>query len=935
MKKTKNLADFFRKRLEYCVAAVVLALFVALSMSDAGRGVEFRLYNWLLALKPAPTERHDVLMVNIDDSAIEEVGAWPWSRDVIADVLIRMRETGAKYAVFDIEYLNPGQTGVNRAYVKNEFPAQFSGVRDEVLQYVKDFTDAVESKNIPLSYVGEVGGELGGYISSDMASLSDSITANIFRDNDAYFAQAIHFFGNAYLTINSQRINTTDESKPAEDFAYEHIMLSNVDDPHRLIPAENLLTRQEGDADTEPGIAPAILPLLSKVRGAGFPNVVIDPDGVRRRIPLLAEYNGKYVAQLVFAPIIDILQPEKIVRSGNHITLVNALDPENPSSDKRADLKIPLDEHGRFLINWLKKMFSDSSNPENSSFRHVSVTAFIRADALEEKLVDNLSAIDALGIKTASGYLSYHDAVQWLLASRKDLDAWKTGLLDGTRDDYDGYFAAKKEFFSNYGQFLDGGYDTEIYDTFDRVGAATGDAKYAELKESVKKNFDVYREEFTAYGEQIAFLENAGAGSFCILGNTATGSTDLGVNPFRKSYPNVGTHANIYNTIMTRQFIYPLPSWASWALALVLCWIVAIANRKITSLAGRIAFGLAASVFAFVGVLGAFAAFRVYVSLFVPLFSVVMTFVMISILKFVFSEQEKSFLRKAFSTYLSADVVDQIVSHPEALKLGGQEKRITALFTDIKSFSSLSEKVTPEHLVQILNKYLTVMSDIVLEQRGTIDKYIGDAIVSFFGAPIDLPDHAKKACLAAVRMKEAEDRLNEEFRAAGDVPMEIHTRIGVNTGAMVVGNMGTDNKMNYTIMGNDVNLAARLEGVNKQYATWILASESTWDATEGMFLGRKLDRVRVVGINTPVQLYNVMAVRAEATEKAVALVESFDLGIDAYREKRFAESLAHFEDCVEIDHSDEPSKIFRDRLAELVKSGVADDWSDVINMTSK
>ena len=207
--------------------------------------------------------------------------------------------------------------------------------------------------------------------------------------------------------------------------------------------------------------------------------------------------------------------------------------------------------------------------------------------------------------------------------------------------------------------------------------------------------------------------------------------------------------------------------------------------------------------------------------------TVVVTFLLVSILKFIFSEQEKSFLRKAFTMYLSSDVVNQIVEDPSLLKLGGQEKQITALFTDIKSFSTLSEKVTPEHLVEILNKYLTVMSDIVLEQKGTIDKYIGDAIVSFFGAPIDLPDHASRACLAAVRMKQAEEKLNEEMMAANETPMPIYTRIGVNTGAMVVGNMGTNNKMNYTIMGNDVNLAARLEGVNKAYGTWILVSEST------------------------------------------------------------------------------------------------------------
>jgi adenylate cyclase len=935
MKKTNGIGEFFKKRLEYCVALFALVLFTLISVSDSGRRIEFSLYNTLLTIKPAPVERKDVLLVNIDDSAIEDIGAWPWSRDVLADLLIRLREAGGKYAVFDIEYLNPGQTGVNRSYVKNELPAQFAGTKNGILGYVNDFSQAVATQSIPLSYVPDVSKEMSGYINQDMDSLSGSITGNIFRDNDEYFASAIHFFGNAFLTINSEKINTLGDAKPAEDYAHAHLMFTNVVDADGLIPKENALTRNEKETRAEKGIAPAILPLISKARGAGFPNVVIDKDGVRRRIPLLVEHEGAYVGQLVFTPILNMLQPEKIVRTGNRLVLEKALDPDNPASGKRADITIPLDEDGRILVNWVKKKFTVPEHPELSSFRNISVSAFKHADELEEKVIDNLASIEALNIKTAKGYLSYHDAVVWLRAARKDLDGWKADLLSGKKDDFDAYFAAKKEFFSNYGQFLDGGYDTEIYDTIDRVSAASGDTKYAKIKKDIQNNFRIYRDEYKAYIEQEASLEKVCALSFCVIGYTGVGTSDLGVNPFQKEYPNVGTHANIYNTIMTRQFIMPLPMWVSWLVALGVCYLVALGNRRIKSLQGRVAFGVASSVFTFLLFAALFSFARIYIELFVPLLSVILTFILVSILRFMFSEQEKSFLRKAFTTYLSPDVVDQIVDNPGLLKLGGQEKQITALFTDIKSFSTLSEKVTPEHLVQILNRYLTVMSDIVLEEKGTIDKYIGDAIVSFFGAPIDLPDHAKRACLAAIRMKEAEDRLNEEFKEAGDVPMEIHTRIGVNTGAMVVGNMGTDNKMNYTIMGNDVNLAARLEGVNKQYGTWILVSESTWNATEGMFVGRKLDRVRVVGINTPVQLWNLVAVRSEATPQLIALTDRFNLAIDAYREKRLDDAIMLFTKCLESHPDDAASSIFLERVRELKKSGLPAEWSDIINMTSK
>ena len=929
----KAIKSLFKKKLEYLSAAIVLILFILLSLSQSGIKTQNNMYDTMLHLKPAPREREDILLVNIDDVAIEEIGAWPWSRDVIAEALVRLREVGGKHVVFDIEYLSPGQPGVNRAYVRSEFPKAYAEVQHDVLSYLAEFSEAVATGNVPLEYIPEVSTDMNSYIESRLVNLSSSITGNIFRDNDAYFADALKFFGNSYLTINSEKINESDEAGKAEKYAREHFLYTIVDDPNKLIEEENALTRHDSQYDE--GIAPAILSLLSRVAGAGFPNVTIDEDGVRRRIPLLVEHEGAYVAQLVFSPILRILDPQRIVRKDYRLILVNARDPDSLDSGLRQDLTIPLDEDGRMLINWLNKEFSVKDKPEEGSFTSISIYALKLCDTYEEKLVDNLSVLESMGIRTSQGYLSYHDAVVWLSSAYRDIETWKLDLLSESRSDYDDYFSARKSFFLDYSQFLDGGFDTEIYETLERIAAATGETSYLEMKTNISSNFDIYRNDLVTYQKQEAELEKVCAQKFCVIGYNGVGTSDLGVTPFEKLYPNVGTHANIYNTIMSRQFITPLPNWFSWLVAFVFCFLTALMYQKIKSLKGRLAIGVSSTVFVFALGLALFAGFNIYLPIFVPLFSVFLTFLLVSILRFVFSEQEKSFLRKAFTMYLSSDVVNQIVEDPSLLKLGGEQKQITAIFTDIKSFSTLSEQVTPEHLVEILNKYLTVMSDLILEQKGTIDKYIGDAIVSFFGAPIDLPDHAARACLSAVRMKEAELILNKEMLAAGETPMPIYTRIGINTGAMVVGNMGTDNKMNYTIMGNDVNLAARLEGVNKKYGTWILASDSTWQATKGMFLGRKLDRVRVVGIDKPVQLHNVMAVRSEASAEMVALADRFNFAIDAYRAKDFSKALLMFTKCIELVPDDEPSKIFLDRVKILLKEGVPEDWSDIVSMTSK
>jgi class 3 adenylate cyclase len=223
-------------------------------------------------------------------------------------------------------------------------------------------------------------------------------------------------------------------------------------------------------------------------------------------------------------------------------------------------------------------------------------------------------------------------------------------------------------------------------------------------------------------------------------------------------------------------------------------------------------------------------------------------------------------IRHAFSTYLSDDVVEEVISDPARLKLGGINRHMTALFSDVRNFTGIAEVLAPEHLVDLLNYYLSTMSDILLEQKGTIDKYQGDSIMSFFGAPIELADHALHACTAAITMKRTEAEGNRYILEKGISPSPLLTRIGINTGDMVVGNMGTQKKMNYTIISNAVNIASRLEGVNKMYGTWILAPDATISETKNRLLTRRLDRVKLVGINEAVRIYEILETKTDAAD---------------------------------------------------------------------
>ncbi|MDC7127112.1 MAG: adenylate/guanylate cyclase domain-containing protein, partial [Spirochaetales bacterium] len=316
-------------------------------------------------------------------------------------------------------------------------------------------------------------------------------------------------------------------------------------------------------------------------------------------------------------------------------------------------------------------------------------------------------------------------------------------------------------------------------------------------------------------------------------------------------------------------------------------------------------------------------------------FFVFLVFMFMSLAKFFETSQEKSYIRNAIGHYLSYDVINSLIDDPDKLSLGGQKKNMTAMFTDIKSFSTISEQLDPSDLVNVLNMYLTEMSNIVMDSGGTIDKYEGDAIIAFFGAPVDYPDHAKKACSAAVKMKKLEAEMNTKFMGEGFIPSPLLTRIGVNSGDMVVGNMGTARKMDYTIMGNAVNLAARLEGVNKQYNCWKLISSMTADELGDSFLLRSLDRVRVVGINEPVRLYELVDELSYADEKTKECIGLFHDALEEFEKRDWVKSYKLFKKVQELSPEDGPTKIYIKRCVEYNKKAPSDDWDGVFNLTSK
>ncbi|MBF0159414.1 MAG: hypothetical protein HQL58_07800 [Magnetococcales bacterium] len=297
------------------------------------------------------------------------------------------------------------------------------------------------------------------------------------------------------------------------------------------------------------------------------------------------------------------------------------------------------------------------------------------------------------------------------------------------------------------------------------------------------------------------------------------------------------------------------------------------------------------------------------------------------------ADQQKRMIQGAFGQYLSPKVVDILLKDPNKLSLGGEQRVMTALFSDLAGFSTISEKLSPAELVQLLNEYLTAMCDIITRYDGTVDKFEGDAIMAFWGAPVDQPDHAQLACLAAIDMQqymtEMRLRLRSERRPA------LHVRIGLNSGPMVVGNMGSKQRMNYTVMGDAVNLAARLEGANKFYGSHTILSHNTWRMVQEAVDVRELDTIRVVGKNDPVTIYQLLARKGEVSESMTTTVSLYQQGLACYRARNFRTALNWFDQLLIVDDSDGPARAYRERCLEFMRHPPAEDWDGVYQLTAK
>ncbi len=420
-----------------------------------------------------------------------------------------------------------------------------------------------------------------------------------------------------------------------------------------------------------------------------------------------------------------------------------------------------------------------------------------------------------------------------------------------------------------------------------------------------------------------------------LVGGAAMGIADYIITPFSTSMPGLALHATVIDNILTRNFLNK-PSWtrifdlfAIIALGLVIGFVLPRIN-------------------AFKGFLFALMLFSAYIFwarwLFVesgillnmvyPLLGLVLTYIVLTVFSYFTEERERRRIKKTFSHYVASDVIEEMLEDPNRLKLGGEVKTLTVLFSDLSGFTRYSEKYRPEEMVNILNEYFTEMTDEVFSNHGTLKEYVGDELMAIFGAPVENFRHADQACDAALAMRNRLRALRLEWAELGRP--QLTARTGVNSGSMLVGNLGSVHRFAYGVLGDQVNLGSRLEGLNKQYGTEILIGQNTASLVKDEFVLREIDSVRVVGKKEAVKVFELVSRSTDPVSREQS--EFFDLyaeGLSVYRQRQWQKAQKLFQQASNMVGRDQSCLVMADRCRIYLDQPPPDDWGGVYQATKK
>jgi len=839
--------------------------------------------------EPAP----EVVHIDIDDGSLDAVGRWPWPRERLAEAVGLLHECGARDIALDIILPEP-----------------------QKVRYVSEATEV--------------------YDAPGAAVVHEAPPVPVF--DDALLADAIRTAGATvpmHIDLDAPRPSQKPALLPAEASLAEYIASAPPRDREVLRKTYLRLRAQRAlrpfALDTTDGGAPsgAMVPPLvtfaAAAGGTGFVTVQPDLDGTVRRIPLLTRAGGGVYPQFALALAVRELGRRhdgcEITAEKGRLTL------RGGDGFRRG---IPLDDSHNLLITWA---------PEpKAPPRHLSAAGVLRAARLRND-VERRGRLARVTQLALAQKLNQTD----LLALFAEADALYAQRVSSRRARY---MAALYDPANIPPEPVDlAGAEAEVEARIDELVAEMREFYLSQPPEdpAARKVFDelkVLDKRLDALGtlnardeqliaDELARLRRHVEGKVCLIGSTATGAADFVPTPMNPRTPGVVVHANVFNTIISGQFVRAAHPGVGVAIILAAGAAVALVTALARVWLAAVATVLLAAAHTLFSFAGAFGAWHLWLPVAAPLTAMLASFLFVTAYRQLTEERAKRRIRGMFAHALSPALVDELLADPSLAALGGQRRRITCLFSDIRGFTPLSQRLGPQRTVRLLNQYFDRVTDAVQTRGGGyINKFLGDGIFAFFGAPVLQDDHAARALTAAVEYQRRVAALNDALRGDGTGDVSLAVRIGIATGEAMVGNCGSSTRMDYTAIGDCVNLASRLEASNKFFGTRILVAEEAWRAAGGEadYLARPLGEVFVTGQSDGVRVWNVLGPRDEASEADAEACESFARAMERLADPDFAGAVAALESMQAAWPDDRSTTVFLDLARACAGFPPGDDW---------
>jgi adenylate cyclase len=679
-------------------------------------------------------------------------------------------------------------------------------------------------------------------------------------------------------------------------------------------------------------VTPPLVIFSQAAEEAGFVTVVPDEDGGVRRIPLFCRGRLAAWPQFALALAADRLAGE---RGGSCEMVADARSAALAFPHGR-ELHIPLDAGSNLLINWRVGLPPGSRIPAG---------AVAGVWSNRQALADNRSAIRLLQLQLAVQFgqqdlLALFGQADELyrrrMALRLDRHSamlFEPGDVPVEPEDLDALETRVEERISELSADLESNLDF-------LVSGLPADDSARRRVERIRREMASLRETNRRIrgeiAEQLAALRARVDGRLCLIGSNATGAADFVPTPMGERTPGVLVHANIFATLVTGRFLRQAPLWAELAITFALGTLAALLGTRTNALGG-VALTAAAGVgYAALNVFAIFGQAAVVLTLWSPLVAAAAAFVVVTAYRQLTEEREKRKVRGMFELTMSPALVERLMEDPALVKLGGERRQISCLFSDLAGFTPLSERLGSQVTVQVLNRYFDRVTEVIQDRRGGhLNKFLGDGLFVFFGAPVHQDDHPARALQAALDCEREVTEFNRQLSSEFEGGVALSVRVGIATGEAMVGNCGSTRKVDYTAIGPTVNLASRLESANKAFGTGILVSESTWRSGGDGLLARPLGPVVVVGTTEPVPLYNVLCRREEADDDLRRRCERFGRAVELLGRRQFAGAAEAFEELLAEDGDDKAAAFFLDRARTFQWQPPPEHWDGAIHLTEK